>query len=120
MVRRLPCRNRGERTMTGSGSATAAREFELRLERIRRAMQTGAIDAIFVTKPTNVWYLSAFWEFIPIRMEAVLVPSDGDCVFIVSKNEFEYANKVGWIRDVRYYTEFPEPGRRQNPYDLIT
>jgi Xaa-Pro aminopeptidase len=52
-------------------------------------------------------------------MEAVLVPADGDCVFIVSKNEFEYANKVSWINDVRYYTEFPEPGRHQNPYDLM-
>src|SRR5262249_19527387 len=30
------------------------------------------------------------------------------------------ANKVGWIKDVRYYTEFPEPWRHQNPYDLIT
>src|ERR1700756_862732 len=108
MVRRVRRHNRGERTVTGSGSATAAHEFASRLGRIRQAMGTGAIDAIFLTKPTNVWYLSAFWEFIPIRMEAVLVPLNGDCAFIVSKNEFEYANRVGWIEDVRYYTEFPE------------
>jgi len=106
--------------MTEPGSVTGAREFSSRLERIRQEMRAKGIDALFVTQPTNVWYLSAFWEFIPIRMEAVLVPLEGDCAFIVSKNEFEYASKVGWIKDVRYYTEFPEPGRHQNPYDLIT
>ena len=37
----------------------------------------------------------------------------------MSKNEFESANKVSWMNDVRYYTEFPEPGRHQNPYDLM-
>jgi Xaa-Pro dipeptidase len=82
-------------------------------------MRTQGIDAVYLTQPTNVWYVAGFWEFIPIRMEAVLVPADGDSVFIVSKNEFEYANKVSWINDVRYYTEFPEPGRHQNPYDLM-
>src|SRR5579885_1726895 len=106
--------------MTEPGSVTGAREFSSRLERIRQEMRAKGIDALFVTQPTNVWYLSAFWEFIPIRMEAVLVPLEGDCAFIVSKNEFEYASKVGWIKDVRYYTESPEPGRHQNPYDLIT
>jgi Xaa-Pro dipeptidase len=105
--------------MSESSVTAAGSEFSARLERIRRGMRKGSIDALFVTQPTNVWYLSAFWEFIPIRMEAVLVPLDGACVFIVSKNEYEYATKVGWIKDVRYYTEFPEPGRHQNPYDLI-
>jgi Xaa-Pro aminopeptidase len=81
-------------------------------------MRAKAVDALFLTQPTNVWYVAGFWEFIPIRMEAVLVPADGHCVFIVSKNESEYANKVSWLSDVRYYTEFPEPGRHQNPYGL--
>ena len=105
--------------MTKERSATNTREFSARIERIRKAMRAKGIDALFVTQPSNVWYLAGFWEFIPIRMEAVLVPAEGDCVFIVSKNEFEYANKVSWMRDVRYYTEFPEPGHHQNPYDLM-
>ncbi len=105
--------------MTEERSATHAREFSGRIERIRKLMRAKAIDALLVTQPSNVWYVAGFWEFIPIRMEAVLLPVDGDCVFIVSKNEFEYANKVSWMNDVRYYTEFPEPGRHQNPYDLM-
>src|SRR5579883_1159651 len=105
--------------MTEDRSLAIAREFSGRIERIQKAMREAAIDALFLTQPTNVWYVAGFWEFIPIRMEAVLVPADGECVFIVSKNEFEYAGKVGAIRDVRYYTEFPEPGRHQNPYDLM-
>jgi Xaa-Pro dipeptidase len=105
--------------MTEERSVTQVREFSTRVARIRKLMRTQGIDAVYLTQPTNVWYVAGFWEFIPIRMEAVLVPADGDCVFIVSKNEFEYANKVSWINDVRYYTEFPEPGRHQNPYDLM-
>jgi Xaa-Pro dipeptidase len=105
--------------MTQSNSSPLHQEYSARLERIRRAMRQEGIDALFLTQPTNVWYTAGFWEFIPIRMEAVLVPSDGPCTFIVSKNEFEYANKVSWMNDVRYYTEFPEPGRHQNPYDLM-
>ena len=49
-----------------------------------------------------------------------LIPGQGDCVLsFVSKNEYEYAVKTSWIADIRYYTEFPEKGRHQNPYDLI-
>jgi Xaa-Pro aminopeptidase len=110
----------GEKAMLEPGCTNASHEAASRLERVRQAMRSNSIDVLFVKHSTNVWYLSGFWEFIPIRMEAVVVPADEDCVFIVSKNEFEYANKVGWIRDVRYYTEFPEPGRHQNPYDLIS
>lgn len=105
--------------MTEQRTESNAREFGGRVERIRRQMREKGIDALFVAQPSNVWYVAGFWEFIPIRMEAVLVPLDGDCVFVVSKNEFEYASKVSWMRDVRYYTEFPEPGRHQNPYDLV-
>ena len=94
-------------------------EYSGRIERIRQHMAEMQVDALFLIQPTNVWYAGGFWEFIAIRMEAILIPSDGDCVFVVSKNEYEYANKVSWIADVRYYTEFPEPGRHQNPHDLI-
>lgn len=77
------------------------------------------VDAMFLMQPTNVWYMSDFWEFIPIRLEAVLVPRKDDPVFLVSKNEYQYARLVSWIPDIRYYTEFPEAGRRQEPYELV-
>lgn len=94
-------------------------EFHARADRIRDQMRSRNLDGLLLMQPTNVWYVTGFWEFIPIRIEAVLVPLEGGCVFIVSKNEYEYAVKTSWIRDVRYYTEFPEKGRYQNPYDLI-
>ncbi|WP_285295706.1 M24 family metallopeptidase [Aureimonas altamirensis] len=90
-----------------------------RADRIRERMKREGLDAMLVTAPTNVWYVTGFWEFIPIRMESVLVPADGACCFMVSKNEHEYAEKTSWIDDVRYYTEFPEDGHHQNPYDLL-
>lgn len=105
--------------MTSGGNSEKKAEFRSRIERIRRLMREEQLDALLLTQPSNVWYVSGFWEFIPIRMEAVLVPLDGDCVFIVSKNEYEFAVTVGWISDVRYYTEFPEKGRQQSPFDLI-
>jgi len=94
-------------------------EHRDRVGRLRKNMRERGVDALFLTQPVNVWYTSGFWEFIPIRMEAVLVPLESDPVFLVSKNEFEYAHTVSWIEDVRYYTEFPEAGKRQNPWDLI-
>lgn len=94
-------------------------EFMNRADRIRARMKREGLDAMLVTAPTNVWYVTGFWEFIPIRMESVLVPADGACCFMVSKNEHEYAEKTSWIDDVRYYTEFPEDGHHQNPYDLL-
>src|SRR4051812_6714902 len=94
-------------------------EFRARADRIRARVRDRGLDAIFCMQPTNVWYVSGFWEFVPIRIEAVLVPVNGECVFIVSKNEYEYAVKTSWIEDIRYYTEFPEPSRHQNPYDLV-
>jgi len=94
-------------------------EFQARVERIRDEMRSRKLDALFVMQPTNVWYVTGFWEFIPIRIEAALVPLEGECAFIVSKNEYEYAAKASWIEDIRYYTEFPEKNHFQNPYDLI-
>ena len=105
--------------MSERESSSRDAESRLRLGRMREAMRELGLDALFLAQPTNVWYASGFWEFIPIRMEAVLVPLEGDCVFLVSKNEHEYAANVSWIRDVRYYTEFPEDRRHQNPFDLI-
>jgi Xaa-Pro aminopeptidase len=69
------------------------------------------LDAIFVMQPTNVCYVSGFWKFVPTRIEAVLVPAIGECVFIVSKNEYEYAVKTSRIEGIRYYTELPENSR---------
>jgi Xaa-Pro aminopeptidase len=94
-------------------------EFHQRTDRIRNQMRLRKLDALFVMQPTNVWYVTGFWEFVPIRMEAALIPLEGECVFVVSKNEYEYAVRTSWIRDIRYYTEFPEKGRHQNPYDLV-
>src|SRR3977135_644026 len=108
-----------ERPAPSERESAQAIEFSGRVERIRKLMRAQNIDALFLTQPTNVWYTAGFWEFIPIRMESVLSPASGACVFVVSKNEFEYAGKVSWMADVRYYTEFPEPGRHQNPYDLM-
>ncbi len=101
------------------GSSPLEVEYEARADRIRAQMRRDGIDALFLMQSLNVWYVTGFWEYVPIRVEAVLVPADGDCVFIVSKNEYEYAVKTSWIADIRYYTEFPEQGRHQNPYDLI-
>lgn len=94
-------------------------EFTQRCQRIQNRMKAAGLDALLATSPTNVWYVTGFWEFIAIRMESVLVPTEGDCTFMVSKNEHEYAEKTSWIDDVRYYTEFPEAGHHQNPYDLL-
>lgn len=105
--------------MAETTSAAIKKEYEGRVERLRKAMREAHLDALFLMQPTNIWYVTGFWEFIPIRMEAVLVPESGDCVFLVSKNEYEYATLASWLSDIRYYTEFPEQGRRQNPHDLV-
>lgn len=102
-----------------SDAAVRLAEFRARAARIQCKLRDHGLDAMIVTSPTNVWYVTGFWEFIPIRMEMAVVPAEGDCVFLVSKNEHEYASRTSWIDDVRYYTEFPEEGRHQNPYDLL-
>jgi len=96
-----------------------ANEYQRRVDRIQARMKQQNLDGLFVMEPLNVWYVSGFWEYVPIRLEGVLIPLDGSCVFIVSKNEYEYALKTSWLTDIRYYTEFPEQDRHQNPYDLI-
>lgn len=109
----------GSTNERNTSSSARVQEYRSRADRIRRLMREQGIDALFVMQPSNVWYVSGFWEFIPIRMESVLLTCDGECMFLVSKNEFEYAKKVSWIEDVRYYTEFPEVGRRQDPFEII-
>ena len=46
-------------------------EFTARCGRIRKQMQAQGLDGLFVMQPMNVWYVSGFWEYVPIRIQAV-------------------------------------------------
>lgn len=109
--------------MNISGLSTvgvAREEYSGRVDALRRQLADRHMDGCILLHPSNVYYITGFRHYVPIRPLGVIVSArDASITVITPKIEYEYAAKTSWISDVRYYVEFPEADRRANAFDLI-
>jgi Xaa-Pro aminopeptidase len=100
-------------------ASITANEYHDRVRALQHYLIESQISAALVTSVPNVYYLSGFRHYVPIRPMMVVIPAAGTPVLLAPKIEFEYAGITSWIKDVRYYVEFPEPGRRADGAQLL-
>lgn len=99
-------------------------EATMRIERLQRLMAREGIDALIIASPENTLYLSGAFivthELIPRRLALVLVPRDGDPVFIVSRVEEGFARQFSCLPRVLVYTfvEFGDPAAPDAPIPM--
>lgn len=87
-----------------------AAEFRGRLGRLQSAMDAAGQDALLLTTPADVFYvtgfLTRFWES-PARPWFVVVPVRGDPVAVIPSIGVDLMRR-SWVRDIRSW-EAPDP-----------
>jgi len=74
-------------------------EYADRLERIRRTMAVQELDALLVTGPENITYLTGYTTPGYHIFQCVIVPIDGPLTFVVRNTERTNVPALAWIAE---------------------
>ena len=97
----------------GSESAFTAAEYAHRVARARELLARNQIDAMVVTGPENIFYLTGQQTPGYYTFQALVLPVEGDPVFVI--RQLEYFNFIAntFISDAQVY------GDGDNPVDVL-
>jgi Xaa-Pro aminopeptidase len=88
-----------------------AAEFETRVARMQQLMQAAGQDALLLTTPADVFYvtgfLTRFWES-PARPWFILVPATGAPIAVIPSIGADLMSN-SWVKDIRTW-DAPNPG----------
>lgn len=93
----------------GSESAFPKAEYDGRVARARANLQRAGIDVMIVTGPENIFYLTGQQTPGYYTFQALVLPVEGDPVFVI--RQLEYFNFIAntFIADARVYQDGDEP-----------
>lgn len=93
----------------GSESAFPAAEYAGRVARARQALAKAGIDAMIVTGPENIFWLTGQQTPGYYTFQALVLPVDGDPVFVI--RQLEYFNFISntFIADAEIYQDGTDP-----------
>ncbi len=84
----------------------AEAEFEARLAKVRATMAARGLDALVVTSPENIYYLSAFHTAAYDLLQALVVPLAGEPTLLNIVHESEYLVPFrAWVRNRAAYSK---------------
>jgi Xaa-Pro aminopeptidase len=82
--------------------------FRKRASQLQSYMAEEKIDALLLTAPDSVYYITGFWGYLGTefgRPTMVLVPRSGSCSLITPRMEAEMARAMTWIADIREWVD---------------
>lgn len=93
----------------GSESAFPKQEYDGRVERTRAGLVRAGIDVMIVTGPENIFYLTGQQTPGYYTFQALVLPVEGDPVFVIRR--LEYFNFIAntFIADAKVYGDGDEP-----------
>jgi Xaa-Pro dipeptidase len=93
----------------GAESAFAKAEYDGRLDRARDLLAGAGIDVMVITGPENIFYLTGQQTPGYYTFQALVLPVDGDPVFVI--RQLEYFNFIAntFIPDAQVYQDGDEP-----------
>ncbi len=93
----------------GQESAFPRQEYEARQTRARQNLVEAGIDALVVTGPENIFYLTGQQTPGYYTFQALVLPAEGDPVFVI--RQLEYFNFIAntFISDAEVYQDGDEP-----------
>jgi Xaa-Pro dipeptidase len=81
-------------------------EFSARLAAVQAGMNAAGMDALVVTAPENIYYLSAFHTAAYDLLQALVVPQSGAPVLVNIIHESEYLVPFrSWVTEKRAYSK---------------
>jgi Xaa-Pro dipeptidase len=91
--------------------AFPAGEYHSRLERCRAAMAARDLDAVLVTAPENICYLTGFTTPGYHVFQAVVVSAEGEPFMVLRNIEVDNMRLHSWLRDAVVIEELDYPER---------
>lgn len=93
----------------GGESAFSAGEFAQRIGRARERLSAAKLEVMIITGPENIFYLTGQQTPGYYTFQALLLPVEGDPVFII--RQLEYFNFIAntWISDAVVYQDGDNP-----------
>ncbi len=73
-------------------------EYTARLARVRAAMADADLDLLLVTGPENIYWLTGYRTTGYYVYQLLVVPAEGDAVFVTSRLEGEAVRALSWIK----------------------
>ena len=95
--------------------------FTQRTVELQRRMADRAVDAVLLSDPDSIYYLSGYWGYLGVefgRPTLLWVPRMGDCTVITPLMESAMAREMTWIADVRSW-EDGVAGEWRDPLDRL-
>ncbi|MFO1149927.1 MAG: Xaa-Pro peptidase family protein [Alsobacter sp.] len=94
---------------SGSESAFPKGEYDGRVARARANLERAGIDVMIVTGPENIFYLTGQQTPGYYTFQALVLPVDGDPVFVI--RQLEYFNFIAntYITDAHVYQDGDDP-----------
>ena len=83
-------------------------EYKRRVERVRKFLRKRKLDAMYLTNPTSIFYLTGYSFIATERPVAVIVPVDGKITFLgplLEKDNVPLKTRV--IEEVKTYVDYP-------------
>lgn len=84
-------------------------EFRSRLSDVQEAMSETELDALLVTTPENMFYLTGYETTGYFVYQALVVPREGRPQFVVRQIESPNVENRAWTTDRREYTDTDDP-----------
>lgn len=84
------------------------KEYEQRIERVRKELEKRKLDALYLTSGMSVLYLTGFSFISTERPAALIVPTNGEIAFLgpaLEKNHIPL--KTNLIKTVKTYLDYP-------------
>jgi Xaa-Pro dipeptidase len=84
-------------------------EYRRRLACLREQMRGRSLDALLVTTPENICYLSGYQTPGYYCKQCLLVPAEGDAIHVTRATEETNAKALSWIEQTTSYMDDQEP-----------
>ena len=84
------------------------REYERRVEKVRKVLRRRRLDALYLTNSTSIFYLTGYSFITTERPAALIIPLDGKITFMGPLLEKDHVPlKTRIIEDVKTYVDYP-------------
>ncbi|WP_416259978.1 M24 family metallopeptidase [Gibbsiella quercinecans] len=97
------------RIIRGAESAFSAGEYQTRVQKARQLLTQAELDVMIITGPENIFYLTGQQTPGYYTFQALVLPVEGDPVFVIRQLEYFNFSANTFIRDAAIYTDGDNP-----------
>ena len=83
-----------------SGVPFPEEEYHTRVGKVRKQMEAEGLDALLVTYPCNLYYVSGYYTFGVGNHACLILPLDGDAALQVTSMEIAAGVVNSWVKNI--------------------